>query len=664
MPSVNIVSVFASIPGCHLILLPNAPQFTIVEATDAYLAATYCKRDEIIGRGVFQALTDNPKNLQASGVKNLTASLQQVLQQKTEHCMADQRYDVYNPTKNEFEHRVWRPTNKPVIDDNGNVQYIIHSVEDITATLALQEQSQLTDKKLQESESLFRNMVEQTPVAILLSRGEDVVIESLNAPMLQYMNKTSFEEVLGKKMLEVLPELKGQQALQTVINVQRTGIPYRGDEQAVDLIVNNKLERHYFHFSYTPIMESGKIMGVLHIALDVTRQVESRKKIEEGQEQLKRFKFMADHAKDPFIPMREDGTFAYLNQRALDAWGYTEEEAQHIRVPDVDPVYQDGAFAEVFARAQKGEVLQFQTLHRRKDGFVYPVEVNMNGIRLEGKPHLFAVARDITERRQAEEELERKVKERTAELEKANQELKRSNQNLEEFAYAASHDMKEPIRKIHFFADRLRERLVHKLDEENQRYFERMEAGAKRMSTLIDDLLLYSHVNRGRSTVDTVDLNQMLSFVLDDLELHIEEKGATIDIGSLPTIQGRPRQLQQLFENLIANALKYSKVGVAPEVHVLSRLISGGEASISSPSVNTDKMYHLIEVVDNGIGFEQADAERIFNVFTRLHGNTEYRGTGVGLSIAQKIVENHGGYIRAKSKPGEGSTFSVLLPKE
>jgi PAS domain S-box-containing protein len=290
----------------------------------------------------------------------------------------------------------------------------------------------------------------------------------------------------------------------------------------------------------------------------------------------------------------------------------------------------------------------------------------------EGKPYLIiGIIQDITSQilnhqqlLESEALLQQKVLERTLELEKANNELKRSNQNLEEFAYAASHDMKEPIRKIHFFADRLKERLVHKLDEEDRRYFERMENGANRMNTLIDDLLLYSHVNRGLSVIEMVDLSEVLYFVLDDLELHIEQKGATIEVGPLPTINGRARQLQQLFENLIGNALKYSREGVPPVVQITSTLSKGSKTGIPAAVLDGDRTYHLIEVRDNGIGFAQEDAERIFTVFTRLHGNTEYKGTGVGLSIAQKVVQNHGGYIWAESKSGKGATFKILLPVE
>jgi light-regulated signal transduction histidine kinase (bacteriophytochrome) len=270
--------------------------------------------------------------------------------------------------------------------------------------------------------------------------------------------------------------------------------------------------------------------------------------------------------------------------------------------------------------------------------------------------------RDITEIRQAQEVLKQNSEKLETLVAERTRELQRSNKELEEFAYAASHDLKEPIRKIHFFSDRLKERLGSKLEEEDRRYFERLEMGIRRMNSLIDDLLLYSHVSRGKGSDEAVDLNHMLSFVLDDLELHIEEKGAHIEVGPLPTIRGHQRQLQQLFENLLGNALKYNKSGVAPHVTIKAEQVAGAHLTVESSWINRSKNYHLIQVSDNGIGFPQEDAERIFHVFTRLHGNAEYKGTGVGLSIAQKVVQNQGGAIWAESTPGSGATFKLILP--
>ena len=267
--------------------------------------------------------------------------------------------------------------------------------------------------------------------------------------------------------------------------------------------------------------------------------------------------------------------------------------------------------------------------------------------------HLIHIFTDITLIKEAQLQLERSV-----------EDLKRSNQNLEEFAYAASHDLKEPVRKIQFFADRLRVELDGSLSDSQQNTFKRMENAATRMGSLIDDLLMYSHVSKGVEQAENIDLNQKVKNVLEDLELEIQEKCAVIKVEELPTINGHRRQLQQLFQNLISNAIKYNKPGVNPEVHITSHTVKGKDTPLSLQAEEGNKNYHLIEVKDNGIGFEQEDADRIFNVFTRLHGNAEYKGTGVGLSIARKVVENHNGFIWAESGSGDGATFKILLPAE
>jgi light-regulated signal transduction histidine kinase (bacteriophytochrome) len=238
-------------------------------------------------------------------------------------------------------------------------------------------------------------------------------------------------------------------------------------------------------------------------------------------------------------------------------------------------------------------------------------------------------------------------------LQRINKELQRSNANLEEFAHAASHDLKEPIRKIQFYTSQLKEQFSTHLQEAETRIFNRIESATGRMGSLIDDLLLYSHVSHRPHDKEVVDLNKKVQNVLEDLELDIEEKKAVIHVGKLPNVRGYRRQLQQLFQNLISNALKYSKADVRPEIHISTRNVTENE-----------KPYYLIAVKDNGIGFEQQYADKIFKMFSRLHGKTEYSGTGVGLSIAKKVAENHNGVIRVESTPGRGSTFNVYLPIE
>jgi signal transduction histidine kinase len=291
--------------------------------------------------------------------------------------------------------------------------------------------------------------------------------------------------------------------------------------------------------------------------------------------------------------------------------------------------------------------------------------VKVRGIVLfdkKGDPYrLLGVIQDITEQKLFAEQLTKLVKERTAELENKNQELERSNSYLEEFAHAASHDLKEPIRKIQYFTERLKNQLSNHFNEDVRYTFDRIENANQRMKALIDDLLIYSHVSQKPLEKETVDINIKLIKVLEDLELDIQEKGAIIKTDKLPVVQGYKRQLQQLLQNLISNALKYCKPSVAPEIEITSQIVSGVDLNPVSTNVAENK-YHLIEVKDNGIGFAQSDAEKIFQMFHRLHGKNEYQGTGVGLSIARKVVENHNGYIKADSAPGKGATFKIYLP--
>lgn len=254
------------------------------------------------------------------------------------------------------------------------------------------------------------------------------------------------------------------------------------------------------------------------------------------------------------------------------------------------------------------------------------------------------------------------IKEAQLELEKKLEELKRTNADLEHFTFAASHDMKEPIRKVNLFADRLRESLGPQLDEHQQYYFKRMEVALKRMSSLIDDLLSYSYANQKVGVESDVDLNQVMQQVLDDLDVAIEEKKAKVTVDTLFIMKGHERQLLQAFHNLVNNALKYSKPDTTPDIRVGCRTVNGKEMMARLSMIDPLLNYHLIEVRDNGIGFEQKDAERIFNVFQRLHASAPYRGTGIGLSIVRKVVENHGGYVLAEGKPEAGAVFSVLLP--
>ncbi|OLY91477.1 PAS domain-containing protein [Cnuella takakiae] len=249
-----------------------------------------------------------------------------------------------------------------------------------------------------------------------------------------------------------------------------------------------------------------------------------------------------------------------------------------------------------------------------------------------------------------------------AQLEKTVEDLQRMNANLEQFAYTASHDLKEPIRKINFFSERLRERLDGRLSNEEGDLLNRMEKACERMNTLIDDLLEYSRISRGAFQLEKVALDDTLRTVMENLELQIQESGAQVDAAALPELNGHREQLQQLFQNLLENALKYRHPDRKPQLTIRVVQMNGNDAALAGSGANPARQYHLLSFADNGIGFEAADAERIFQVFTRLHGRSEYAGTGVGLSIARKVAENHNGFIWAEGREGAGAVFWVGLP--
>lgn len=240
--------------------------------------------------------------------------------------------------------------------------------------------------------------------------------------------------------------------------------------------------------------------------------------------------------------------------------------------------------------------------------------------------------------------------------------LQRSNRNLEQFAYVASHDLQEPLRKIQAFSDILQTQYAPVLGPEGIDMLRRMQSAANRMQVLIRDVLAYSRIATKREAIKPVDLNTLVGDVLSDLETIISDKKAIIHMGALPTTVGDAPQLRQLFQNLISNSLKFTRPERTPELRLTCRMLRGREARMPVSVADETRLFYEIGLVDNGIGFDPRQAERIFQVFQRLHGRSEYQGTGIGLAIVQKVVENHQGYIQAEGKPGEGAVFRVLLP--
>jgi PAS domain S-box-containing protein len=330
-----------------------------------------------------------------------------------------------------------------------------------------------------------------------------------------------------------------------------------------------------------------------------------------------------------------DGRFVSINPACQQMWGYSQEELIGRRyielvVPE-DVARTDEAAAKIMAGEKAAD---FENRYQHKNGS--DVHVMWSASWSENQQLIFAVARDITQRHLAEEKLKRFA-----------DELQRSNSELQDFASVASHDLQEPLRKIQSFAGELKASMGNKIDVNEQDTIDRMMAASVRMRTLINDLLAFSRVTTMAKPFVPVDLRLTVKDVLSDLEARTLETKGRIEVCDLPTIDADPMQMRQLLQNLIGNALKFHAPGVAPIIKI------SGE--------NGGPNYRL-SVMDNGIGFDEKYLDRIFTVFQRLHGRMEYEGTGIGLAICRKIVERHGGEIKARSAPGAGSTFIVTLP--
>ncbi|MEP6901149.1 MAG: ATP-binding protein [Actinomycetota bacterium] len=265
-------------------------------------------------------------------------------------------------------------------------------------------------------------------------------------------------------------------------------------------------------------------------------------------------------------------------------------------------------------------------------------------------------SRDITDRKSADKQLRNYT-----------YKLEQSNRELQEFAYIASHDLQEPLRKVQAFGDRLERKCAAELSDEGRDYVERMRGAAGRMQNLINDLLTFSRVSTKTQPFQPVDLKKIAEEVVSDLEVRIEQTGGRVEIGELPTIDADPLQMRQLLQNLIGNALKFHRSDVSPVVKVYAQTVWRNGASfllegeeIQMGEVDNDIFQLVVE--DNGIGFDEKYLDRIFTVFQRLHGRAEYEGSGIGLAVCRKIVERHSGQITAAGKPGAGATFYINLP--
>jgi PAS domain S-box-containing protein len=343
-------------------------------------------------------------------------------------------------------------------------------------------------------------------------------------------------------------------------------------------------------------------------------------------------------------------------------FGWRADEVIGMQMKDFRWIYEDDEprVAEVLHELTSGTKPRCFSANRnyRKDASLIHCEwYNSSLIDDAGNLRsILSLVLDVTERKRMEEdlrksrdELELRVEERTADLQTYMAKLQESNQALQDFSFIAAHDLQEPLRKVKSFGSMLKQRCVDSLGEQEKDFLRRMLDANERMDSLLKALREYSRLTTRAEPFVEVELTQIIHDVLSDLEVRIEKTGGKVLVEKLPAIKADPTQMRQLFQNLIANALKFHKEGVKPVIEV------------RSTTIGNSKLQIVVE--DNGIGFEEQYIEKIFTPFQRLHGrDSHYEGTGMGLAICKKIVERHGGSITAKSTPGLGTSFIIQFP--
>lgn len=530
--------------------------------------------------------------------------------------------------------------------------------------------------RVEQNEKRFRSMIEQAPVAMGVLKGRDLLIETANDMLLEIWGKDA--SVIGKKLLDGLPELIDQPFPQLLHQVMSSGESYYGYEAPAALHRKGILEQCYFNFVYAPYYEEGELTGVQVVATEVTSQIRAKKALEESE---KRFRKLVEEAPVATAIYTGQQMFISLaNEAMVRLWGKgasvigkTIPEA----LPELDGQPFMKLLAEVFttgvpyaAKEDRADLVVDGKLQSFYFNFTYQPLHDAQG-------NVYAIlnmAVDVTESvnarnklQQQEEqyrtlatELDYRVQERTRDLQRANESLARSNAELAQYAYVASHDLQEPLRKIRVFSSMLENRA--KLDQGSADLLARINSSSSRMSQLINDLLEFSRLLNDGKSMQRTDLNEVLKNVLQDYELSITEKKAEIHTDTLPVLQAQPLQMNQLFNNLLSNALKFAKEGEPLRVVIRSRDLPAHEAARFPIDTSPGNGYVEITVADNGIGFEPRYAEQIFEVFKRLHNGQAYPGSGIGLALCRKIIENHHGYLFATSKEGKGTVFHVILP--
>lgn len=494
----------------------------------------------------------------------------------------------------------------------------------------------------------FQKILNSAPILLMSFRAirDDVSTEIIDFEWVT-ANKMAvetvghpLEQLIGKRLLVINPYNKPLGLFDLYVQVVETG-ETRQTEIAYDADGVNG----WYDITATKLDD-----GFILAATDITTRKQAERQLAQRTEQLQTTLDASLNSIMSMTAIRDgqptaqfpkgkivDFWMTTANQAVIQSLGHSPDEMVGVRLLDMFPGNVESGLFEVYARVTDSghseRTLQYYTDDKGLDGWfeVQVVKQGDNGVVL--------TFMNVTEAKRHEKQLQR------------------SNESLQEFAYVASHDLQEPLRKVQAFSNILAAQYGSQLEKTGLDLLGRMQSATHRMQVLIRDLLTYSRLSTEVPALKSLNLNDVLAGVLSDLETTITAKKAVLDIAPLPTVQGDALQFRQLFQNLLSNALKFVEPGVTPHIQITHTVVEGRKIAAGLTG-----NYQAIRLADNGIGFDKSHRDRIFEAFQRLQGRSQYEGTGIGLAIVKRVVELHKGHIIAESEPGKGSVFTVHLP--
>lgn len=497
---------------------------------------------------------------------------------------------------------------------------------------------------LRSGDYAYRILVENFPLGAL-NLSEEGIIVYTNSYFADLLG-TTYSEIIGTPIFNfVKPE-----SLATFRELFTQG--FRGQSKG-DITLLSSRGDLYVHVSFTSLSPTIPSVGMIVTDLTEKRQqdkVLAQKSMELQDSEEKFFKLFYLSPISMVVTDSATGQLVMVNDQFTRTFGYTAEETLGKTAPEIGIVKDPKDRERIIAQLRAEESVPDRELELVcKSGEVRAILSSSQRLHIGGKDYFLSVHHDITDRKRSE-----------AAIAYSNSELQKLNKELQAFAYVSSHDLQEPLRKIQTFATRILEKEHDNLSPVGREQFGRMQVAARRMQTLIEDLLTYSRANLVEGAFQKTDLATIIDEIKEDLKDDLQAAHATIDYTDLCETNLIPFQFRQLMHNLIGNSLKFANPDEHPRIQIRSRMEVG--KNLDNPELDPTTKYCHISVSDNGIGFEPQYKSKIFEVFQRLHPRSAYNGTGIGLAIVKKIVENHRGIISASSTPNCGATFDIYLP--